>query len=83
MADNEEGKRHHGISDGNPFGPLTVVVPVGSVLYFKVLFLSHLCTQHGAQTQNPEIKSHVPHQLNQPSSPLFFYFKYPTLLLLL
>lgn len=52
MADNEEGKRHHGISDGNPFGPLTVVVPVGSVLYFKVLFLSHLCTQHGAPAYN-------------------------------
>ena len=40
MAGNEEGKRHHSFSDENLFDPSirTVVVPVGSVLYFILRF---------------------------------------------
>lgn len=29
--------------------------------FFKILFLSDLCTQHGAQSHTPEIKSHLLH----------------------
>ena len=37
--------------------------------FFKILFLSYLYTQHGAQTQNPQIKSHMLFWLSQPGVP--------------
>ena len=37
----------------------------------KNLFLSHLYTQCGAWSHNPEIKSRMLHQLSQPGAPLF------------
>ena len=36
----------------------------------KILFLSNLYTQHGVWIYNPKIKSHMLHQLSQPSSPM-------------
>ena len=38
-------------------------------VFFKILFLSNLYTQHGARTHNPEINSLMCHWLSQPSSP--------------
>ena len=35
----------------------------------KILFLSNLYTQHGAQRHNPEIKSYRLYKLSQPSAP--------------
>ena len=44
-------------------------------LVFKILFLSNLYMQRGAQTYNPEIKSHMLNQLSLPDAPpLFFFF---------
>lgn len=52
-----------------------LVVPGGSVLYFKVLFLSNLYTRHGARNHNSEIKSHMLQAYASQAS--FLYFKYP------
>ena len=35
----------------------------------KNFFLSNSYTQHGALTHNPDIKSHVIHQLSRPGTP--------------
>lgn len=37
--------------------------------FLKILFLSSLHNQYGAQTHNPEIRSHTLHQLSQPEPP--------------
>ena len=37
-------------------------------IFLKILFLNNLYTQCGAQTHNPEIKSHMPYQLSQPGT---------------
>lgn len=50
---------------------------IGNILFLfsvKISFLSHPHTQHGAQTHNTEIKSHLLHQLSQPVAPVIFYF---------
>ena len=39
----------------------------------KILFLSNLYTQYGAQTYSPEIKSCVFYQLSQPGAPVIFF----------
>ena len=39
------------------------------VLFFKILFLSHLYPQRGARTHNPEIKSRMLFRLSQPGTP--------------
>ena len=44
------------------------------LLFFKILFLSNLYTQHGAQTYNPEIKSRMLDQLSQSGTPIYGYF---------
>lgn len=41
-------------------------------LFFKV-YLNNLHTQHGAQTHDPEIKSHALLQLSQPGVPVFYF----------
>ena len=35
----------------------------------KKRFFKNLCTQHGPQTHNPEIKSHMHYPLSQPDTP--------------
>ena len=37
--------------------------------FLKMYLLSNLCPQCGAQTHNPDIKSHMLHQLSQPGTP--------------
>ena len=37
-------------------------------------FFSNFYTQHAALTHNPEIKSHMPHLLSQPGTPLYYFF---------
>ena len=38
-------------------------------LFFKILFLSNLCTQCGAQIHNPEIRNHILYHWSQPGDP--------------
>ena len=40
------------------------------------IFLSNLYTQREAQTHNPEIRSHMLHQLSQPGAPLLLFLKW-------
>lgn len=39
-------------------------------LLLLLLLLTNLCMQHGALTQNPDIKNYMLYQLSQPSAPL-------------
>lgn len=46
------------------------------IFYFyllKKIYLGNLCTQHGAWTCNPKIKSPVPFWLNQAGAPTMEY----------
>ena len=38
-------------------------------IFLKILLLTNLSLQRGAQTHNPEIKSHMLHRLSQPGAP--------------
>ena len=44
-------------------------MPYFSFSFQKILFLSNLYTQRGAQTHNPKIKHHMLHQLSRPGVP--------------
>ena len=50
-----------------------LIDPVIRPFFFKILFLSNLYAQRGAQTYNPEIKSHTHHQLSQPDALILQY----------
>ena len=60
--------------EGTLSPPLTYCV-VWFLFVFKILFLNILYTHHGVQTHNPEIKSHMLHQLNQPGSTILCFLE--------
>ena len=45
------------------------------IFLIKKIFLSHLYTHHGAQTHDPEIRSHILYRLSQPGVPIVPVFK--------
>ena len=44
-------------------------LPLSLSLFFKILFLSNLYTQHGARTHNPKVQSRVLYWVSQPGAP--------------